>query len=192
MDSEINLIKFRDKAYKLKIQVPRKQKYVLFLDLKAAYDSVNHDILFQKLEKFNIDEDVINSIKKIYSSSILRLSPKSDLININQGVLQGSLISPILFNLYINDLIEELSKIGYDVLGYADDIAVLCEDEYKLIEAIDIIQNWSTRNKILVNKKKSGIMVLNDTGVSITLVREYPIIKEYKYLGVMINNRLLP
>ena len=75
-------------------------KYYVFIDLKNAYDKVIHTNLFEKLKNYGIDNKLINTIKLIYSDSKLKISCKSEIINVNNGVLQGSLISPLLFNIY--------------------------------------------------------------------------------------------
>ena len=75
-------------------------KYVMFIDLKNAYDKVIHNKLFIKLSNYGISEEIINAIKIIYSNAKIKISSNDDYININNGVLQGSLLSPILFNIY--------------------------------------------------------------------------------------------
>ena len=72
-----------------------------------------------------ISEDIIGSIKLLYSKVKLKISNNNICINVNNGVLQGSLISPMLFNL--NDLIKELNQNSYEILAYADDLCILCE-----------------------------------------------------------------
>ena len=74
----------------------------------------------------------------------------------NNGVLQGSLISPMLFNL--NDLIKELNQNSYEILAYADELCILCEGKNQLLNVFKKI--WSELNGIKINKKKSGIMIL--------------------------------
>ena len=91
-------------------------KYLVFIDLKNAYDKVIHTKLFEKLYKYGINEKIIGTIKLLYSYAKLKISNDSEIINVNNGVLQGSLISPLLFDLYINDLIIELNKNAYEVL----------------------------------------------------------------------------
>ena len=102
----------------------------------------------------------LNAIKIIYSNAKIKISTKEDYININNGVLQGSLLSPVLFDIYINDLIIDLDKITFEILAYADDLCVLCQDKNKLLRAIRIIDKWSKENGINVNRKKSGIIVI--------------------------------
>jgi hypothetical protein len=97
----------------------------------------------------------------------------------------------MLFDLYINDLINELDLNAFDVLAYADDLCVLCEGRSQLINVINIIDKWSTLNKINVNKLKSGIMVLkNNNNTNENNIEEYPIINEYKYLGILIDDKM--
>jgi len=84
--------------------------YLVFINLKNAYDKVMHKKLFEKLNKYGINPKIIGTIKLLYSYAKLKISNDSDIINVNNGVLQGSLISPLLFDLYINDLLIELNN----------------------------------------------------------------------------------
>jgi hypothetical protein len=54
----------------------------------------------------------------------------------NRGVMQESIISPILFNIYIPDLVEALGEIALEILAYADDMAVICRNEKELTPII--------------------------------------------------------
>ena len=76
----------------------------------------------------------------------------------NNRVLQGSLISPMLFNL--NDLIKELKQNSYEILAYPDDLYILCEGINQLFNILNKTEKWRELNGIKVNKKKSGIMIL--------------------------------
>ena len=96
----------------------------------------------------------------------------------------------MLFDLYINDLIDELDQNAFDVLAYADDLCVLCEGRSQLISVIHIIDKWTQLNKINVNKLKSGIMILNNYKIEEDNIEGYPIINEYKYLGILINFKM--
>jgi hypothetical protein len=78
--TDMNIMRLRQKFHEVK-QTGKQDKFVLFIDLKNAYDKVNHRRLFTKLRAFNIGEDIVSTIEKIC---------------VNNGVLQGSLISDVV------------------------------------------------------------------------------------------------
>ena len=59
-----------------------------------------------------------------------------------------------------NDLLDRLEKVGLQVFAYADDLAIVGKYNVRLIEATEIIENWTKENKMIINKKKSGIMFI--------------------------------
>ena len=97
-----------------------------FVDLKSAFDThkVDHLLLFRKLQGSGVSTRTINILKLLYNSyhfSLLGDSPK----RIKSGVAQGSLVSPLLYDWYINDLISLLARrFGAEhTFAYADDVA---------------------------------------------------------------------
>ncbi len=92
---------------------------------------------------------------------------KSPWFNVNTGLKQGCLLSPVLFNLFMNDLVDEIKQsvkgvnIGDEwivVLLYADDICILTENEADLQKAPNIVHNWYTRWNMTVNTDKTQIV----------------------------------
>ena len=185
-------MRLRQKVHDLKLLRTTNEKYIFFIDLKAAYDSVNHKRLFMKMQNKGYDQAIINAIKKIYSSAKMKLNTFQKSININRGVLQGGILSPWLFNIYIDDLIRDLKSTSFEVLAYADDLAVICRNKEELNLVIDKLEEWSRVNEIAVNPKKSGIMIVQNDRRDTDNHRGYPIKTTYKYLGIKINSNLDP
>ena len=87
---------------------------------------------------------------------------KDEFIDFETGVPQGAVLSPVLFNLYIDDLIVKLNEHG-EALAFADDIVIVTEGLLNMDRTIKIIDKWSHENLIKVNKSKSAIMgIRND------------------------------
>jgi hypothetical protein len=187
--TDLNLMRIREKTKKLKESEPNTSKYILFIDLKNAYDKVMHRRLFMKLNAIGLDQDIINTIQKLYSQAGVKTDFLNEKIHVNNGVLQGSIISPMLFNIYINDLIENLEGKAYETLAYADDLAIICKDKESLQEVMRTIEAWSEFNGISVNKKKSGILII-DGYDSARDICGFPVVLKYKYLGVSLDTNL--
>jgi len=134
----------------------------LFLDFANAYNFVPHVLLFKKLEQKGIFSPLeLSYLKCIYSR--LRVKIGKQVIRYNRGVAQGSILSPALFNIFIEDLSEELRDKGgvslEDLLFYADDVCILCSSPTQLRICIKVVEDWAERNGMVLNKKKSGIVV---------------------------------
>ena len=118
----------------------RKQStFAAFIDFKKAYDCINRDLLFTKLSKIGITGNMYHALVSNYKDvkCCLRLNGMhSDWFSVDCGLKQGCSLSPMLFNLYINDLVAVISSLGLGVdidneklaiLMYADDVVILGE-----------------------------------------------------------------
>ena len=75
-----------------------------------------------------------------------------------RGLVQGSWLSSVLFNLFINDLLKEYRIQEIETRGHADDIVCIWESKAQAINAIEVMKKWSTENIMEINPSKSGIM----------------------------------
>jgi len=180
------------------ITIDKKHCYGLFIDFSSAYNTILHTKLYQRLEKALTTEE-IQLIKAIYSRTNIKLGNHS--FNPNIGVAQGSIISPFLFNIYSEDLYHTLEKeanIPYqDLMGYADDLLIICTTPHQLRQAINCIQRWSVDNNLLLNAKKSGIIEFLPRAKTYppllkpgTSFEGIPVVSEYKYLGFIVDQKL--
>ena len=96
-----------------------RKAYVALLDVRKAFDTVWHDGLFHKLYQMGIKDHTWRLLRKWYSSSscsVLWKGQCSRPFLINQGVKQGAILSPLLYSIYLNDLLVELQQSN---LGHA-------------------------------------------------------------------------
>ena len=133
----------------------------VFVDLQKAFDTVDHQILLAKLNHYGIRGVSNNWFKSYLSNRSQYVSingHESGLAAINCGVPQGSVLGPLLFLLYINDLNQaiKLCKVHH----FADDTNLLCVSNSikklnKLVNAdLKRLVNWLNANKISLNLKK--------------------------------------
>lgn len=179
--------------------------YAFFVDFSCAFDLIPRNSLLFKLSILGLSSKYIRILSKLYtntSSQVWDGKNLSNSFNVNQGVKQGCLLSPILFSLYINDLHEclpdgvNISGVTVKVLLYADDLVILSDSPKKLQDMIHSLNLYCGKWSLNINLNKSKIMVF----------REYPrissqlewfygnqkieIVNEYKYLGVILTYNL--
>ena len=183
-----------------------KPLYCCFLDLRKAFDTVIRNILFKVLFSVGISDKILRVIQDLFSSNranVLIDGYLSREFTINKGVLQGSKLGPILFVLFINELLITLenSKLGASIgsthiaiLGFADDIMLVSDSPVNLRKLISICVSWAEDNKMKFNVDKCKILIFNKPSK-----RECPlfelygkpleIVTEYKYLGIIISTK---
>lgn len=179
---------------------------VAFIDLKRAFEVVNRDILLRKLERYGLKGIVIkwfmsylnNRTQRVKFNGIL-----SDPINVKVGVPQGSVLGPLLFLFYINDIINELNE-KCEIRLFADDMLIYTtgystvEISNNLNEQLGSVEKWLKINKLKVNVSKTKVMLMrgirkkvNQNNLKIKLENiELEVVNEIKYLGVIIDKNL--
>jgi alcohol dehydrogenase class IV len=88
--------------------------FLCFFDFEKAYDNIAHDLLFKKMEKMNINKAIINVIKQLYKNTRMRIrmgDTKSSEYAYKKWVRQGCHCSPTLFNIFVNDVFDQMEGI---------------------------------------------------------------------------------
>ena len=182
-----------------------KKQYIalIFMDFRKAFDTVCHKILLDKLYHYGIRGPAHSLIKSYLFKRQQFVSvnnASSSYKTINIGVPQGSILGPLLFLIYINDLPNALLT---KPRLFADDTCLFLENstltslEYNCALEVSSLLDWCNANKIQINPQKSFILPispkLNVPSLYINLPcknSKIKSIKECKYLGVIIDDKL--
>lgn len=177
----------------------------VFIDLKKAFDTVSHNLLLKKLEKLGISGSALIMLKSYLSDryQITRIHDnQSSAKPITCGVPQGSILGPLLFLIYINNITE--TKVHGRLTLYADDTCLfyfgnsLDEIINKAQEDLNTIYNWFQYNLLTINASKTCYCIFKPKNKKIInnfelYINGEPISekKEEKYLGLRIDNHLM-
>ena len=178
--------------------------YLAFIDFRKFFDTINRKALLYKLLKYGVTGKTYNIIKSMYEDTNYHIRCNKGLTPAFRslcGVKQGCCTSPILSNIFQNDLHDifnlqcdpvEIGHINLNSLSFADDLILVSKTPSGLQNCLNSLYDYCEKWGLLINHDKSKVMVMSKG----TITRNIPIFKfdknildvvqTYKYLGVMI------
>ena len=184
----------------------KKYLYGCFVDFSKAFDTIPREKLFQKLLDYNINGKFYDCLMMLYNGDKACVKVGTNITETfysDQGVKQGCILSPLLFNIYLSDLqkiieasenkpalISESEPLG--CLLWADDVFLISQTETGLNRMLKGLKCYATENGLTINMKKTKVMIFNKTGRHIRKSfylgdLKIETTKEYKYLGFKIT-----
>jgi RNA-directed DNA polymerase len=130
-------------------------RYVVDVDLKSYFDTIPHGKLLDEVRKYVGDSRVLGLIEAFLKAEILdglRLwAPES-------GAPQGAVLSPLLSNLYLNELDHQMARTGYEMTRYADDLVIQCRTREEAERALTLVQAWTAQAGLTLHPTKTKIV----------------------------------
>ena len=170
---------------------------ILFLDIAKAFNCINHRLLYKKMYEAGFANGVVNWFRTYLSrSQILKYGDKnSSCMEISNGIAQGTVLGPLIFIFYTNDTVNTLDKIS--VLYYSG-------NNWNAIHAViqrefNMFVDWTVKNSLKLSDSKTQAMILGPRSKLHLLENPTPFnikgkninfVKQYTYLGVIIDNEL--
>ena len=153
-----------------------KKVYACFVDFQKAYDTIWINGLFYKLMKYGFSKKIIFLLKSMYDRVVSAVKVKSGLsasFTPLVGVRQGCNLSPTLFNIFVNDIVDIfdstcdpliMGECKINCLLYADDLILLSESEHGLQRCLNKLSCYAKKWQMRINIKKTKAIIFNKSG----------------------------
>ncbi|CAD6229632.1 GSCOCG00012117001-RA-CDS, partial [Cotesia congregata] len=180
---------------------------VIFVDFARAFETICRKKLLKKLYTMGLRNTVLKWFESYLMDRYQRVKFQgvfSDEQKVEFGVPQGSKLGPVLFNIYLNEIISVLKKEGVDIKLFADDLMISVRGlhlniiENKLNDCLKKLYCWINNNQLKINIKKTVMKVIHDQRIKnirnnfrvVINDHELKYVTETKYLGIIIDDNL--
>ena len=130
--------------------------WVVDVDLKSYFDTIHHQRLLAEMQKRIVDGKVMKLLSDYLEAGVLETG--KDWQPTEQGTPQGSVISPLLSNIYLNPLDHQMARKGYEMIRYADDFVVCCRTEAEAQQALAEVAAWTETAGLKLHSVKTRIV----------------------------------
>lgn len=176
----------------------------VFIDLKKAFDTINHDILLKKLEHYGIRglplKWFTNYLTHRKQSVHINAASSNDK-DVQCGIPQGSILGPILFLIYINDISNSTNSFHFRLFADDTNLFKFLKDKNinlnQINSDLNLVYEWCNSNKLTINTDKTKYMIIKTSQKNVNIEGDLGIdgspiegVKSAMYLGVSIDNNI--
>jgi RNA-directed DNA polymerase len=136
--------------------------WVVDADIKGYFDSIPHQQLMEKIGKKISDGRVLKLIESYLKAGVMETGKGWEATP--EGTPQGGVISPLLANIYLDELDWELARAGLQMVRYADDFVVLCRTEEEACGALERIRRWMDQAQLRLHPEKTKVVDATQRG----------------------------
>jgi len=144
----------KDALREVEVLLKEGYTHVVDADLEGYFDRIEHDRLMERVGKRLSDGRVLSLLRSWLGQEVIqgmeRWTPTG-------GTPQGAIISPLLANVYLHPLDEEMTRRGYRMVRYADDMVILCRSEEEARDALRVLQGWVEANGLALHPDKTHV-----------------------------------
>lgn len=197
----------------LKLSQIKGKLYSIMIDFRRSFDSIPHNLLWIHLHKIGVSAKIIRILSHFYQNAHLKINVRGTLSNsadITEGVLQGEILSPLLFILYLSDIDDFFRAKGFDgvwindhtdviVLLYADDLILFAHSPLDLRCKLTALNEYCEMKGLTVNVDKTKVMIFKKGGGKLKKSEQnfmyddksLEIVNTFEYLGTTISSSSL-
>ena len=178
---------------------------ILLLDIAKAFNCISHDILYAKMASAGFDKSIIQWFRSYLNRTqqVIINNRLSSIVPVTHGIAQGTVLGPILFIFYINDIFKCTKYVNISL--FADDcIMYLSGNNWNVIQRriqrdFDSVIDWTFRNNLRLNHDKTNAIVLgsrfrlsnlHEPKVFMYLDKRIKFVNNHSYLGILIDSTM--
>lgn len=176
----------------------------LYIDIEGAFDQPSFDSISRSLGEHGVTPAISGLIRHVLERRAIQVSVGECTIRgiAGKGCPQGGVLSPLIWNILVDDLLHLLNESGFHTIAYADDLTILLTGKYEGVlcslmqSALRIIEKWCAERSLSVNPTKTDLILftkkrkLNPMVLPKLKGTQLRLVNEVKYLGVVLDSKL--
>ena len=146
----------KDALRRVQQHLDQGRTFVVDIDIQKYFDTIDHGLLMEEVKKEVSDGRVLRMIEKSLSRGVMEAT--KSYAALEEGTPQGSVISPLLANIFLHPVDEAMTRAGYEVVRYADDCVVMCQTQDEAERAMRRMQELIEQRRLTLHSEKTKLV----------------------------------